>query len=699
MPSGKGELKPEVKPEEIEEESEAKEALESLREAIRYHNYRYYVANDPVISDYEYDQLMRDLQALEDKFPSLVTPNSPTQHVGGEPQDELGSVEHPEPMLSLQAAYEEEEVANFDETCREELSLEEVEYLAEPKYDGLAIELIYEDGSLSVASTRGDGETGEDVTENIKTIREIPLSLISEDGRPVPERLVVRGEVYMRKDEFQEMNERRAEEGKDPFANPRNAAAGSLRQLDPKVTAKRPLRIFCYDVAEVEEHGFESQKEIMEALPNWGLRVNRDWIKTCSGVEELIDFHGQLEESREDLPYEIDGVVYKVNDLSQREIMGTRERDPRWALAYKFQPLRGSSRVKDIQVQVGRTGSLTPIAHLEPVHIGGVKVKRASLHNQSEVEDKDIRIGDKVLVERAGDVIPQVVKSLPEERDGSEQKFTMPDSCPVCGDNVVISEDKQQAYCTNASCPAQVRERLIHFSSRGGMDIEGLGDKIAEQFIETGLVESLDDLYRLEKDDLTSLERFAEKSSQNLLEEIEESKDQTLPRFLYALGIPEVGEHLSRVLSSQYPRLNDLMEATEEELQRINEVGPEVAKSIVGFFSNPDNQELIENLIEAGITLNNPLTEDTESPLEGLTFVFTGSLDRWTRNEVQRYVEDKGARSTSSVSSQTDYVVAGPGAGSKLDDADELGVPVLDEEEFVELLQDRVGEEEFEANY
>ncbi|MFW6071571.1 MAG: NAD-dependent DNA ligase LigA, partial [Candidatus Bipolaricaulota bacterium] len=542
MPSEERAARPEVEPEEIKKESEAKEALESLREAIRYHNYRYYVENDPEISDYEYDQLMRDLQALEEKFPSLVTPDSPTQHVGGEPQDELGSVEHPEPMLSLQAAYEKEEVANFDETCRDELSLEEVEYLAEPKYDGLAIELIYENGSLSVASTRGDGETGEEVTENIKTIREIPLSLIREDGKEVPERLVVRGEVYMRKDEFREMNERRVEEGKDPFANPRNAAAGSLRQLDPKVTARRPLRIFCYDVAEVEEHGFESQEEITEALPGWGLRANRDWIRVCRGVDELVGYHEELGERREDLPYEIDGVVYKVNDLSQQDVLGSRERDPRWALAYKFQPLRGSSQVKDIRAQVGRTGSLTPIAYLEPVQIGGVEVKRASLHNQSEVEKKDIKIGDEVLVERAGDVIPQVVKSLPEERDGSEQKFTMPENCPVCDADVVISEDKQHAYCTNASCPAQVRERLIHFASRGGMDIEGLGEKIAEQFIETGLVDSLDDLYELEKEDLTSLERFAEKSSRNLLDEIEESKDQTLARFLYALGIPEVGE-------------------------------------------------------------------------------------------------------------------------------------------------------------
>ncbi|MFP4508101.1 MAG: NAD-dependent DNA ligase LigA, partial [Candidatus Acetothermia bacterium] len=381
MPSEERAARPEVEPEEIKKESEAKEALESLREAIRYHNYRYYVENDPEISDYEYDQMMRDLQALEEKFPSLVTPDSPTQHVGGEPQDELGSVEHPEPMLSLQAAYEKEEVANFDETCRDELSLEEVEYLAEPKYDGLAIELIYENGSLSVASTRGDGETGEEVTENIKTIREIPLSLIREDGKEVPERLVVRGEVYMRKDEFREMNERRVEEGKDPFANPRNAAAGSLRQLDPKVTAKRPLRIFCYDVAEVEEHGFESQEEITEALPGWGLRVNRDWIRVCRGVDELVGYHEELGERREDLPYEIDGVVYKVNDLSQQNVLGSRERDPRWALAYKFQPLRGSSQVKDIRAQVGRTGSLTPIAYLEPVQIGGVEVKRASLHN------------------------------------------------------------------------------------------------------------------------------------------------------------------------------------------------------------------------------------------------------------------------------------------------------------------------------
>lgn len=691
------ELKPEIYPEEIEDEERAKQALDKLRETIRYHNYRYYVKNDPLIADREYDQLMQDLQALENKFPHLVTPDSPSQHVGGETQDELGSVPHPEPMLSLQAAYEAEEVANFDENCRDELSLKAVEYLAEPKYDGLAIELIYEDGSLQVASTRGDGETGEEVTENIKTIKEIPLALLSENEKPVPERLVVRGEVYMRKDEFREMNERRREEGQEPFANPRNAAAGSLRQLDPRVTAQRPLHIFCYDLAEVSEHGFESQLEIMNALPNWGLRVNLPWIETCSGIEELLEFHERLAEAREDLPYEIDGVVYKVNQLSQREILGSRERDPRWALAYKFQPIRGTSTVKEISVQVGRTGSLTPIAHLKPVRIGGVEVKRASLHNQSEVERKDIRVGDNVLVERAGDVIPQIVKPLVDKRDGSEKQFQMPDTCPVCDSEVVISEDKQHAYCTNANCPAQIRERLIHFASREGMDIEGLGDKIAEQFIETGLVKTISDLYKLEKDDLLGLERFADKSAQNLLDEIDNSKEQTLARFLYSLGIPEVGEHLARVLASNYPTLEKLTEASEEELQEINEIGPEVARSIVSFFSLSETKQLIDDLLQAGISLTNPLAEEEgATPLQGLTFVFTGSLENWTRQQVQQYVGNHGARSTSSVSGETDFVVAGPGAGSKLDQAEELGVPVLNEEEFIQLLEERIGEIEIE---
>ncbi|MFW6012717.1 MAG: NAD-dependent DNA ligase LigA, partial [Candidatus Bipolaricaulota bacterium] len=476
--------------------------------------------------------------------------------------------------------------------------------------------------------------------------------------------------------------------GQDPFANPRNAAAGSLRQLDPNVTARRPLHVFVYELAGAEGLGLDTQWETIRTLPQWGLRVNSDWIKFCNGIEEVLEYHQQLAEQRESLPYEIDGVVYKVNELSKREILGFRERDPRWALAYKFQPLRATSEIKEIRVQVGRTGALTPIASLEPVEIGGVKVKRASLHNQSEIERKDIRIGDTVLVERAGDVIPQVVRPIPDERDGSEKSFTMPHCCPVCDAEVILSEDKQHAYCTNVNCPAQIRERLIHYASREGMDIEGLGEKVAEQLISEGLIKSIADLYELTKADLLELERFANKSAENLLGEIEGSKERSLPRFLYALGIPEVGEHLSRVLCEHYQNLEDLMEASEEELQEIHEIGPEVAQSIAGFFNESANKKLVQEILAAGLELHNPYGEQ-QAPLEGLTFVFTGSLDHWTRSEIKQKVEELGGRATSSVSSNTDYVVAGPGAGSKLEQAEELDLPVMDEEEFVKFLENR----------
>jgi len=683
------EQKPDVSPESIESKKEAEKAVKELREAIRYHNYRYYVLDDPVISDAEYDELMEKLRTLELKFPELQSPDSPTQQVGGEPREELGLVDHPSPMLSLKAVYDEEDVRNFDENCREELGLETVEYVAEPKYDGLAVELIYEGGRLSVASTRGDGNTGEDVTANVRTINEVPLVLLSQEGVSVPNRLVARGEIYMRKDEFEELNRRRADAGERQFANPRNAAAGSVRQLDPNVTARRPLHIFFYEVAQSDGHDFETQWEILQTLPKWGLKVNAERTRLCSGVEETLHYHADMAEVRDDLLYEIDGVVYKVNQLADQAKLGVRTRDPRWALAYKFEPRRATTTVKDIEVQVGRTGKLTPVAVLEPVHIGGVEVSRASLHNQSEIERKDIRIGDAVLVERAGDVIPQVVKSIKEERDGAEEKFHMPDQCPVCGSEVVMSEDKKQTRCTNMNCPAQLRERVTHFASREAMDIEGLGEKRAEQLIDAGLVKRLSSLYELTKNDLLPLERFADKSAENLLREIEDSKERTLPRFLYALGIPLVGEHMTRVLATHFKTLGDLMQISEEELQKIEEIGPQVARSIVTFFAEDENRQVIQEIREAGLTLGNPYAEEEAQPLEGLTFVFTGSLERWTRDEVKRFVEQLGGRATSSVSGETDYVVAGPGAGSKLDEAKEQDIPVMDEEEFVQFVSNR----------
>jgi DNA ligase (NAD+) len=682
------ELKPDVSPQAMGDLEQAEKAAQKLRKAIRYHNYRYYVLDDPVISDREYDELMHDLHVLEKEYPAVCSPDSPTQQVGGEPRDELGLVDHPTPMLSLKAVYDEDDVRSFDETCRAELSLETVEYVAEPKYDGLAIELIYDSGRLSTASTRGDGDTGEDVTANVKTIKEVPLVLLAQENRPVPDRLVVRGEIYMRRDEFEALNRERSEQALEPFANPRNAAAGSVRQLDPEVTQQRPLHIFLYDV-EAGRSDLEAQWQVLKTLPSWGLRVNQERNRKCAGVEELLGYHRDMADVRDDLPYEIDGVVYKVNQLAYWEDLGTRTRDPRWALAFKFQPRRATTTVEDIVVQVGRTGKLTPVAHLAPVHIGGVEVRRASLHNQSEIERKDIRIGDRVLVERAGDVIPQVVKSITDERDGSEQEFHMPDACPECGAEVVMSDDKKQAHCPNVNCPAQLRGRITHYASRQAMDIEGLGEKRAQQLIDAGLVERLSDLYSLTREDLLSLERYGEKSADNLLREIEDSTEATLPRFLYGLGIPLVGEHLVRVLAEHYQDLDELMEASREELESIDEVGSQVADSIVTFFAGDENRKIIHELREAGLALTNPYAEEQEQPLQGLTFVFTGELEHWTRDEVKRYVERLGGRATSSVSGQTDYVIAGPGAGSKLEEAQKRDIRIMDEGEFVAFVEEQ----------
>ncbi len=685
--------------EKIETLDEARDIVEVLRDKIRYHNYRYYVLNDPVISDTEYDALMENLRALEEKFPELQSPNSPTQKVGGEPREELGVVEHPSPMLSLKALYDEADVRDCDETCRQTLNVASVCYVAEPKYDGVAVELIYEDGHLAVASTRGDGDTGEDVTHNVKTVKEVPLVLLEQEDIDVPARLVVRGEIYMRKDEFNAMNQRRLDAGQEPFANPRNAAAGSLRQLDPNVTAQRPLHIFVYAMVSVEEPSEhpDTHWEVLQQLPDWGFPVNLSRSRRCEDVKALLRYHEEMADARAELPYEIDGVVYKVDPFGAQETLGIRSRSPRWALAYKFQPRRATTKIKDIEVQVGRTGQLTPVAHLEPVHIGGVEVRRVSLHNQSEIERKGIGVDDVVLVERAGDVIPHVIKVVRtedgHEQDESERVFKMPAQCPVCGADVVMSEDKKQAHCPNANCPAQIRERLTHFASREAMDIEGLGEKRAQQLIDAGLVEDIASLYALTKEDLVALERFADKSAENLLEEIETSKTQTLARFLYALGISLVGEHIAQVLARHFKSLDDIKAASVETLEGIHEIGPEVARSVVAFLEEEANQALIQKLRDAGLTLDNPLYQGSETgeaqPLAGLIFVFTGELDRWTRDEVKRFVARLGGRATSSVSGETDYIVAGPGAGSKLDEAKARDIPVMDEDAFIAFVQDR----------
>ena len=678
---------PDIDLDAIDAEADAAEAAEQLREALRYHNYRYYVLDDPVVADAEYDRLFQQLQRIETAYPELETPDSPTHQVGGTVRDELGTAEHPTPMLSLKAVYDEDEVRNFDETCREELGRETVTYTAEPKFDGLAVELIYEDGRLVQGSTRGDGETGEEITANVKTIKGVPLRL-RDDERPVPDRLVVRGEAYMRKDEFNAFNRKREEADKKVFANPRNAAAGSLRQLDSNIAARRPLRIFFYEIA-ADGRDFDTHAAVMRALPEWGLRVCTDHIRLCDDIDEALAHYDDLVAVRDDLPYEMDGLVIKVNDFAGHETLGVRDRDPRWAVAYKFPPRRATTAIEDIFVQVGRTGRITPVAVLAPVEVGGVEVTRASLHNQNEIDRKDIRIGDAVLIERAGDVIPQVVKVIEDERDGAEEPYHIPETCPVCDSEVILSDDKKQAFCTGGmTCPAQFRERLKHYASRTATDIEGLGDKRAEQLIDAGLIQDISDLYTIEKDDLLALERYADKSAQNLLDEIEASLEQDLDRFLYALGIPLVGSATARLLAQHFASLDEVMDADEDALTAIDDIGPEVAHSIVTFFADADNRRVIDEIRAAGLALTNPYADD-EAPLEGLTFVFTGSLDDWTRSEVQRFVEQHGANATSSVSGNTDYVVAGPGAGSKRDDAEELDIPVLDENEFHALLRER----------
>jgi DNA ligase (NAD+) len=687
---------PKVQPGAVDTEKKAVEAVESLREAVRFHDYRYYVLNDPIISDTEYDELFQTLHNLEQSW-NLVTPDSPTRKVAGEPVQELGTIRHSTPMMSLKAVYDEDGVRDFARTCSRQLGLgqSELGYVTEPKYDGLSIELLYLNGKLEQAATRGDGDIGEDVTVNIRTIGEVPLSLMVSTERKVPSRLVVRGEIYMRIREFNELNRRREEKGEQQFANPRNAAAGSVRQLDPRITKNRPLHLFLYEVPECESIDLKTHWEALEALSEWGLPVNKQMLQLVMDVDEVLQHYDTLVKVRDELHFEIDGMVVKVNDLEARKKLGFRSRDPRWAVAYKFAPRHATSRVRDIIVNVGRTGTLTPVALLDPVRIGGVEVSRASLHNLSQMEEKDIRIGDIVVVERAGDVIPYVVKSNKEQRDGSEKCFTMPEKCPACDGKVFITEDKKKSRCTNVSCPAQLKERLQHFASRRGLDIAGLGGKRAEQLVDKGFIKTLPDIYRLSKDDLLHLPGYAGKSAENMLIQIRKAKNVTLDRLIYALGIPLLGSHLVRVVVSHFKDLDALRMADEQELQQIDAIGPEVARSVVSFFADEKNQQALVALSGAGVIIGNPAylginsIKNIELPLKNLKFVFTGSLEHWTRTEVKEMIELYGGRVTSSISGETDYVVAGPGSGAKLEAAEANGVPVLREEEFLAFLQKR----------
>ena len=668
------------------ERQEAERQIEQLRQQLQYHNYRYHVLDDPQITDAEYDQLMRRLQELEAAFPELIRPDSPTQRVGATPLEAFGTVLHSLPMLSLDNAFSAEEVRDFDARIRRQLGQSDrIDYVAEPKIDGLAVELVYVDGLFVQGSTRGNGVRGEDITQNLRTIKTIPLRLIAVAHDPLPQRLEVRGEVYMTKRDFQRLNARREEEGEPTFANPRNASAGALRQLDPRITAGRPLAMFCYGVGGVEGITFQTHWDVLQSLARWGFSINPH-SERCQGIEAALAYYERLSQQREELPYEIDGVVIKVNALALQEALGTRSRSPRWALAYKFEAKQAVTRVKKIAVQVGRTGALTPVALLEPVQVAGVEVSRASLHNPDEVARKDVRAGDWVLVQRAGDVIPEIVEVLKERRTGEEKPFEMPTHCPICKSGVVRLEDEVVPRCVGLSCPAKLKETIVHFASKRAMDIDGLGDKTVDQLVERGLVKDIGDLYGLTKDDVLKLDRLADKSASNLIAAIERSKQTTLPRFLYALGIRHVGEHVADVLAREYSDWQALQHAGYEELQGIHEIGPRIAQSLVAFFQDTGNQGVLEKLHRGGVCATPLQRPAIDQSLRGKTLVFTGELQTYTRAEAKRLVEARGGRVTSSVSRSTSYVVAGADAGLKLDQARKLGVAVLTEDEFQALL-------------
>ncbi|MFA4911514.1 MAG: NAD-dependent DNA ligase LigA [Desulfobacteria bacterium] len=665
--------------------SDSRHIINELREKINYHNYRYYVLDDPEISDAEFDKLMRQLENLEKESPELTTPDSPTQRVGAPPLNEFVPVKHSLPMLSLTNAMNEEEVKGFDQRIKKLLNTtEDIDYIAEPKVDGVAVELVYEQGGLTVGSTRGDGVVGEGVTRNIKTIRSIPLRLIGKE-RKFPELVEVRGEVYLGTGDFQELNRRREDEGEPLFANPRNAAAGSLRQLDSNITAQRPLNIFCHGIGRVIGTSLDTHMEILKAFDQWGLKVIPH-IRICRNLEDIINYYREMTEKRDDLGYEIDGIVLKVNSLRLQDRLGTVSRSPRWAVAYKFEPKQETTSIKDIVVQVGRTGALTPVAIMEPVRLGGVEVSRATLHNQDEVAKKDIRIGDTVVVQRAGDVIPEVVKVIETKRTGEEKRFTMPELCPVCGAGVFRSEDEAVQRCLGLSCPAKLKETIKHFASKRAMDIDGLGDKLVAQLTDKGLVKDAADLYSLSKEDLTELERMAEKSAQNLLESIEKSKETTMERLLYALGIRHVGEHIGKILANNFKDMESLVNATEDTLTHTHGIGAKIAKSIVKFFEQTDNLRVIDRLKQAGVRYPE-IKPRKENKLEGMTFVFTGVLGSFTRDEVKRRVEELGGKAASAVSNSTTCIVTGENPGSKADKARALGVNIMTEDEFKKLIE------------
>lgn len=651
---------------------------------IRHHDHQYYALDAPEISDAAYDELFRDLQRLEEAHPELRQPDSPAQRIGTAPLDGFPTVRHTARMYSLDSAGSEEALYRFDTRLRKAVGdAADVRYVLEPKLDGASVELVYKRGVLARASTRGDGERGEGITENVRTIRSVPLRL-RDDTAPVPPMVAVRGEVMMRIDAFERLNERLVAQGRAAFANPRNAAAGGLRQLDPAVTARRPLELYAYDVLAADGLEAATHREILETLRAWGLPVN-DLFREAVGPDEILAFHRELEAGRDDLGYEIDGLVVKLDDLAARERVGSTARHPRWAFAFKFPPRREVTRVIGIVPSVGRTGKITPVALMRPVELSGVTVSRATLHNREEVARKDIREGDRVRVQRAGDVIPQVVERIEEADRERGSPFRMPDQCPSCGTRLV--ERGPFTVCPNAfDCPAQLVGRLAHFGSRDALDIEGLGEETARLLVSEGLVRSLPALFELQAEQLLSFEGFGERSAGKLVQGIRKAADVELPRFLYGLGIPEVGTTVARTLAAHFGSLNDVRVADEEALAKVGGVGPRMAELIRAFFTEPHNAEMLDLLLNGAVRVGTTKAE-TASVLEGVAFVFTGGLLRLTRREAAGHVEALGGRVTSAVSGETNYVVAGENAGSKLARAEALGVEVLDEDGFVTLLR------------
>ena len=661
---------------------EAVREIDTLREGIDYHDYRYYVKNDPVISDARYDKLFNRLQELETAFPDLQRPDSSTRRVGAAPVDKLEKIDHTSSMLSLNAALEQKEIRNFYDFIRQRVDPKNPAFVLEPKFDGFSVELVYKDGRLKYGATRGDGRTGEDITHNLKTIPAIPVRLPETKDRP--DFIAVRGEVFMPKRKFQELNRRRIENDREPFANPRNAAAGIMRQLDPKNVADKPLDVVFYEILKISDYQPETHWQVLKKFPEWGFKTV-GYNKKGGSFDEIKDYHEKMATAREDINFDIDGVVVKLDRYDQREKLGVRQRSPRWAFAWKFPPKEEITRLEDIVVQVGRTGMLTPVALLQPVDVGGVTVSRATLHNEDEVRKKDVRPGDKVRIVRAGDVIPEVMERVKQPGRKRAEEFSMPDDCPACGAG--IYREGAYYFCPGKlRCPPQIVGGIVHYASRQALDITGLGDKTATDMVKRGLVNDIADLYRLEKEDLLKLEGFADKSARQLHDAIRSATNPDLDRFLYALGIRHVGRRMAGVLAREFGRFDKIRETGRDELEAIPEIGPEIAAGIREFFTHDKNREVLDRLAKAGLKVRPAEKKDRSDVLSGKTFAFTGELDNYTRREAQDLVEQHGGRAVSGISGNTDFVVAGEDPGKKYEEAKQHRVKIINEKNFEEII-------------